>query len=238
MLVVLQLAVGANLPDKFKRCHVNEPDGGSCLKVAVADALRKIGTTGIPSLNVDPLQPMAVKEVKVDQGGNGPVAVKLQFTNLKIYGIPESSVLSFGLDKYVMKAESLTPEFKFDADYVLEGQLLLLPIRGRGKCTISLDSLITYHDIRGKPVTRKGDTYLDLQTYEIKMRTKKMNLNFKNLFNGDKALGETMNKVINENWELIFKELRPALEKAFGDVFLEYAKGIFDKVPFYDIFLK
>jgi hypothetical protein len=47
-----------------------------------------------------------------------------------------------------------------------------------------------------------------------------------------------MNKVINENWELIFKELRPALEKAFGDVFLEYAKGIFDKVPFYDIFLK
>jgi hypothetical protein len=37
-----------------------------------------------------------------------------------------------------MKAESLTPEFKFDADYVLEGQLLLLPIRGRGKCTISL----------------------------------------------------------------------------------------------------
>jgi hypothetical protein len=39
---------------------------------------------------------MAVKEVKVDQGGNGPVAVKLQFTNLKIYGIPESSVLSFG----------------------------------------------------------------------------------------------------------------------------------------------
>jgi hypothetical protein len=37
---------------------------------------------------------------------------------------------------------------------------------------------------------------LDLQTYEIKMRTKKMNLNFKNLFNGDKALGKSLAAVI------------------------------------------
>jgi hypothetical protein len=42
-----------------------------------------------------PLQPMAVKEVKVDQASNSPVAIKLRFTNLKIYGIPDSSVLSF-----------------------------------------------------------------------------------------------------------------------------------------------
>jgi hypothetical protein len=39
---------------------------------------------------------MVVKSVKIDQGGEGPVAVKVQFTNLKIYGIPQSSVLSFG----------------------------------------------------------------------------------------------------------------------------------------------
>jgi hypothetical protein len=51
---------------------------------------------GIPSLNVEPLQPMIVKAVKIDQGGESPVTVKLQFTNLKIYGIPQSSVLSFG----------------------------------------------------------------------------------------------------------------------------------------------
>jgi len=46
-----------------------------------------------------------------------------------------------------------------------------------------------------------------------------------------------MNQVLNENWELLFKELRPSLENAFGDVFLDYAKGIFDKVPSKNIFL-
>jgi nucleosome binding factor SPN SPT16 subunit len=39
---------------------------------------------------------MVVKTVKIDQAGEGPVTVKLQFMNLKIYGIPQSSVVSFG----------------------------------------------------------------------------------------------------------------------------------------------
>jgi hypothetical protein len=47
-----------------------------------------------------------------------------------------------------------------------------------------------------------------------------------------------MNQVLNENWELLFKELGAPLEKAFGDVFLEYAKAIFDKVPYNNIFLE
>jgi hypothetical protein len=42
------------------------------------------------------------------------------------------------MEDYDIKVESLTPDFKIDADYVLDGQLLLLPIRGTGKCTITL----------------------------------------------------------------------------------------------------
>lgn len=37
-----------------------------------------------------------------------------------------------------MKAESLTPEYKFEADYVMDGQVLVLPIKGKGRCVISL----------------------------------------------------------------------------------------------------
>jgi hypothetical protein len=39
---------------------------------------------------------MVVKTVKIDQGGEGPVTVKLQLMNIKIYGIPQTNVLSFG----------------------------------------------------------------------------------------------------------------------------------------------
>jgi hypothetical protein len=40
-------------------------------------------------------------------------------------------------------------------------------------------------------VTRNGQIYWDLQKYDIKMRTKHMSLIFRNLFNGDKALGKS-----------------------------------------------
>ena len=53
-------------------------------------------------------------------------------------GLTVIHVSANSLDNHVMKTESLTPEFKFDADYTLEGQLLLLPIRGTGTCTITL----------------------------------------------------------------------------------------------------
>lgn len=40
-------------------------------------------------------------------------------------------------------------------------------------------------------MTRNGEIYWDLQKYDIKMRTKQMSLIFRNLFNGDKALGKS-----------------------------------------------
>lgn len=42
------------------------------------------------------------------------------------------------LDNYEIKAQSLTPEFKFEADYVMDGHILVLPVKGKGKCIISL----------------------------------------------------------------------------------------------------
>jgi len=38
----------------------------------------------------------------------------------------------------------VTPEFKIEADYVLDGQLLLLPIRGSGKSTITMGKSENY----------------------------------------------------------------------------------------------
>ena len=56
-------------------------------------------------------------------------------------------------------------------------------------CVVT-ESLVAYHHIKAKPVTRDGEIYWDLQKYEIDMSTKHMTLLFRNLFNGDKTLGK------------------------------------------------
>jgi hypothetical protein len=46
-------------------------------------------------LNLEPLEPLLVKEIKVDQGSRGPVSLRLQFNDLKLHGIPESTITDF-----------------------------------------------------------------------------------------------------------------------------------------------
>lgn len=58
-----------------------------------------------------------------------------------------------------------------------------------------------------------------------------------NLFNGDKALGDNMNKFLNENWKEIFTELKPSIEEAFSAIFEVYSKRILERVQFKNLFL-
>lgn len=43
-----------------------------------------------------------------------------------------------------------------------------------------------------------------------------MQTHFGNLFNGDKQLGETTNRFLNENWQDIFNEIKGSIFDAFS----------------------
>jgi len=50
--------------------------------------------------------------------------------------------------------------------------------------------------------------------------------------------GENTNRVLNENWQQFWEELRPSLEETFAAVFLQLSNEIFSRVPEEDIFLE
>lgn len=64
-----------------------------------------------------------------------------------------------------------------------------------------------------------------------------MKFNFENLFNGDKRLGDEINKVLNENWDSIYNDVRSSYDESFGLIFKDIANRIFNRVPFNDLFL-
>ena len=57
-------------------------------------------------------------------------------------------------------------------------------------------------------------------------------MDFSNLFNGDKALGDNMNLFLNDNWQDILKELKPAITEAFAKVFMYVINGVFSHIPY------
>lgn len=62
-------------------------------------------------------------------------------------------------------------------------------------------------------------------------------INLENLFNGNKLLGDGMNKFLNENWLELWKELQPALIEAFGQQGLNVANKVFQRNPYKKLFL-
>lgn len=142
--------------------------------------------------------------------------------------------------------------------YDINGKILILPITGKGayNITLSMKYLPSYiHKKRpftislslsvepllsvrftGKPYKINGEIYLKPINFEVEAKPKRVLFNFENLFNGDKALGDTMNGFLNENWKLLYDELRHDIQRGLADNFQELIAKIFDKYPYSKFF--
>lgn len=127
---------------------------------------------------------------------------------------------------------------EFISDYEMSGRILVLPIVGKGKSNVTMYNLTTKHEIYGEPVEKDGEMYMKIKKYHVKFYPKKMTMNFENLFNGDRQLGSTMNRFLNENWKIVFDEVSGGYEDTFGFIFKEITNKIFLKVPMNKIFLE
>lgn len=61
-------------------------------------------------------------------------------------------------------------------------------------------------------------------------------MHFENLFNGDKVLGETTNKFLNENWTDILKELKLVLRDTIGGILKNVIGSVFAAFPYTEFF--
>lgn len=118
----------------------------------------------------------------------------------------------------------------------MSGRILLLPITGSGRANLTLVNTKIEHRLIGEPYEQDGVKYMKLKDYKVAFDPKKVHIHFENLFN-DKLLSETMNRFLNENWEIAFNELKSGYSKSFGKIFKEISNRIFTKVPFDQIFL-
>lgn len=86
-------------------------------------------------------------------------------------------------------------------------------------------------------VERNGKQYLNVfDKPKLDMTTTRMYLRLDNLFNGNKALGETMNTFLNDNWVDLFNELKKGVLEAFGSVIVNLINNVYRRVPYEQLF--
>ncbi|KAF7279293.1 hypothetical protein GWI33_007426 [Rhynchophorus ferrugineus] len=104
----------------------------------------------------------------------------------------------------------LKSEFDQKGDYTINRTLMDMPIFGKGKADVKLDNLEMTHEIS-----------LEIESLQIEC---------------NKLPGDTLNKLMNEEWELLFRNQTPAMEKAYANEFKIYVQAFFDKIAANDLF--
>lgn len=90
----------------------------------------------------------------------------------------------------------------------------------------------------GKNVVSKGNSYFQADKVISKLEPGKMQLHFENLYRGDKRLGDSTNLFLNENWQDIYKELRPSVEDTFAQVLTGVINNFFAKNKYHTLFIE
>lgn len=126
---------------------------------------------------------------------------------------------------------------ELNGDYKIKGKVLVLPIQGDGRATLSFDNLDIVIKYKPRVITKNDRIYIQTEKFKLDFETKRLRLHFTNLFNGDKALGDNMNLFLNENWSDILGELKPAISSALEQIFELIINRIFAKVPYEDLYL-
>ncbi|KAK9501904.1 hypothetical protein O3M35_012539 [Rhynocoris fuscipes] len=237
LTVTILLLVGFNyaakLPSNWRTCKRSDKNMVDCVRSAVVDAVKSM-KDGFPSLGVLPLDPMHFDSLSIGQG-SGPVSINLDFKNMDINGISTLTKLEnakVNWEEYTLQADaSFASPLTLRGDYSISGQVLVLPIVGKGKFNLTFDDFVAKLYLKGHEVTKAKNKYMEVDKFTVQIETSKLHIYLGNLFNGDKALGDNMNLFINENWQEILKELRPAISKAFGEAFKDISNRVFRKIP-------
>lgn len=193
---------------------------------------------GIPELNVPSLEPLYIPEIKITHAGG--MQVTAGFKNITISGPTKFRLRSVRVDsqsdKFRMKI--WFPELIMRATYELKGQLLMMPINGRGDCFGNFSDIDGVLSMKLQRYEKNNKDHYKVDFMQIEFNIGAAKVQLDNLFeNGDEELSKSMNHFINENWRLVTAELRPTLEKTISEILLEVAEKFFDAYPINKLFI-
>ncbi|XP_055850815.1 protein takeout-like [Episyrphus balteatus] len=244
-LVVLNLVIllattiticQGKFPKSPKPCPYGDEE---CIK-KIVNFLLSEKINGYAPLNVVSLNPLKINEISINQGKESPVNIDLRFQNSELTGIKDAKVLHVkGFGKEINGVHEITlgtDSVTLFGDYTIKGKVLILPVSGNGKSNITMDNLRLKVSILAESLVKDGETYMNVKNVKLQIETSRLHFDFRNLFNGDKVLGDNMNLFLNENWKEIFGEVRNSITAAFASIFQSVIANVFSKYPYSKLF--
>lgn len=103
---------------------------------------------------------------------------------------------------------------------------------------LSTDNVTIKFKFAPTVIEKDGHTFLHIPSNKFKLifDPARVYLYFGDLFNGNKALSDNTNLFLNENWQIIFQELKPSIRETFSQILTGIMNSIFEKLPYDEMF--
>ncbi|XP_019867810.2 uncharacterized protein LOC109596678 [Aethina tumida] len=223
-----------HLPNYIIPCKKSDPKFDECVKEKATLALPKVAQ-GDKKFKSPLLTPLILPAIDVDAGPN----LELKLKNIAVKGLDKIEFINTKVDlskksgHFYLRIDNVN----FAGKYEINGQILVLPIKGEGDANITfVDGKYDYR-FSWSLINKEGKDYAKIDNASLDMKLKKATFYLGNLFGGDKALGDNMNTVLNDNWEDVLKEIGVGISHTIEVVVTDIFKKYFESIPIDEIFI-
>ncbi|KAH1018921.1 hypothetical protein HUJ05_006604 [Dendroctonus ponderosae] len=196
-------------------------------KIAIPQLIK-----GDSEYKIPPLSPVKIPRLELNSGPN----LKMTLNDVSLLGLDTINVLKMEVDpsKKTVTSKFSNLQFTLIGQYEISGQILVLPITGSGPANITLiDTEFDY--VFGYELIKKDDgkEYASVTTSESDFIAKTAQFHLGNLFNGNKALGDSMNQVLNDNPQEVLRDIGyPLAQEVIRNVAFATVSSILSTVPY------
>ncbi|XP_052740886.1 protein takeout-like [Bicyclus anynana] len=205
-----------------------KPGDSTCLTSSTKAAIAMFAR-GVPELGIEPVDPMKVPLVESDHAG-----LKLTFKDSVLTGIKDCELQSVKHDPIKMKqSATLKCSVVLKGQYKLDGRLIIMPVRGQGPFSITVDDLVIKVSFDLATVTGSDGQphwHIVKRRHSFKVLTRAV-FDFENLFDGNKALGQPVLDFANSQWKEVMAEVAPPVVDTMVDQMINRVGKLYKEVP-------
>ncbi|CAH2084851.1 unnamed protein product [Euphydryas editha] len=227
----------------IRKCSIKDE---ICMKNEYETGLMAFGPTGIPELNVDPIDPMIFKNITV------PVmeGISLIIKEGAIEGLKDCKFtrISIDLENKLESKDIFCGALKISGEFFFGGtNTMLQNIFGTNSSTRHTEAMIIFEQVSlslNLPVTvikkEDGNTYLKLfdEKLQYKFDIQKAGFDIKQLFFGKNDISEVTSTFLTNNWKSLIQPIAETFVEKVLDFFIIFAKIFVDNVPSKDFILE
>uniref|UniRef100_A0A224XV41 Putative hemolymph juvenile hormone binding protein n=1 Tax=Panstrongylus lignarius TaxID=156445 RepID=A0A224XV41_9HEMI len=207
-----------------------------CIKNSLEE-LKPLLIKGAPELGLPSIRPLQIERIEMHEG-QGNFKLKQILTNLKVYGLSDYEVkeIRSNFKELTFNTTLFTKKADFIGNYEMDGQVLVLPVKGNGKVNHNFTDVTIKFITNLEKYQKNGEDYVRVKKVKMSINPKGAVVHFTNLFNGDKTLGDATNKFLNSNWKEAFETFRHLPENAFGEFIKSLSNRFFENFPMKELF--